>query len=455
MRRALAALVAVTELCASAPASAASPPHFRDADGLHVTSVHALDSRLSALTVSTAALRGPIDVRVLLPSGYSKHRHKHYPVLYLLDGTSGHAADWTTLGQAEQTTAGRPLIVVMPNIDLNGDGGGWCTNWYNNGAHGQPEWETFHIDQLIPWVDRNLRTLAHRDGRAIAGLSQGGFCSMSYAARHPDMFETALSFSGAPDIAYDTEAQLLVTPVINATETFLDHVAANSMFGPRLSEEINWAAHDPTTLAGNLRGMNLFMYTGNGFPGPLDKGVPNGGSDVIEGGVEILTRLFHQRLEALGIPSSYDDYGAGTHSWPYWARDLRQSIGPVMADFRHPSPAPRAITFTAAEASYEAFGWRVTMHRAVEEFSTLKDASTTGFTLGGSGSATVVTPASYVPGRRYTVTVGSQAQRERADRHGSLTIQVPLGPSDTTQEYPLDGPPLGTTVHTTHVAIAR
>jgi hypothetical protein len=95
------------------------------------------------------------------------------------------------------------------------------------------------------------------------------------------------------------------------------------------------------------------------------------------------------------------------------------------------------------------------MHRAVEEFSTLKDASATGFTLEGSGNATVVTPARFVPRRRYTIAIGSRAQRERADRHGSLTIQVPLGPSDTTQEYPLDGPPLGTTVHTTHVAIGR
>ena len=42
--------------------------------------------------------------------------------------------------------------------------------------------------------------------------------------------------------------------------------------------------------------MNLFMYTGNGFPGPLDHGVPNAGSNVIEGGAEILTRLFHQHL---------------------------------------------------------------------------------------------------------------------------------------------------------------
>ena len=61
-------------------------------------------------------------------------------------------------GGAEQTTAGKPLIVVMPNIDLKGNGGGWCTDWPN----GQQKWETFHIGQFLPWVDQNLRTIRSR-----------------------------------------------------------------------------------------------------------------------------------------------------------------------------------------------------------------------------------------------------------------------------------------------------
>ena len=222
-----------------------------------------LDARLWALSVHSAALPGPANVRVLLPSGYGAHPRRRYPVLYLLHGTSGGAADWTTMGDAEKTTAGRQLIVVMPDIALNDDGGGWCTNW----PDGKYRWETFHIAQLVPWVDANLRTVRSRTGRAIAGLSQGGFCSMSYAARHPDLFGTALSYSGAPDIAYDAIAQALVTPIINLTETALDRVAANSMFGSRTSNEVNWAAHDPTTLADNLRATKLLMYTGNGHPG--------------------------------------------------------------------------------------------------------------------------------------------------------------------------------------------
>jgi S-formylglutathione hydrolase FrmB len=446
----LAAAAAVASLALAPAASAALPP-LGDGDGIHVVSQRELDARLTALTVSTTALPQSANVRILLPADYASNPNRRYPVLYLLHGTSGSPADWTTQGQAEQTTAGLEMIVVMPDIALNADGGGWCANWVGGG---HPAWETFHIDQLIPWIDSNLRTIANRQGRAIAGLSQGGFCSMSYAARHPDLFETALSYSGAPDTAYDLEAQLLVTPVVNGTEVFLDHAPANAIFGDRLTNEINWAAHDPTTLASNLRDTNLFMYTGNGVPGPLDSGPPDLPAMSIEWGAHQLNTLFHHRLGALGISSQFDDYGAGTHSWPYWARDLRWSIGAVMADFTNPRPMPTSITYTSADPRYAIYGWQVTMHRLVREFSTLESAGRSGFTVKGSGSATVVTPAVYAPGGSFAVTVGSRRLIETASAAGTLTVDLPLGRSNTVQEYPLDGPPNGTRVYTKRVTIA-
>jgi S-formylglutathione hydrolase FrmB len=440
------------------PATAATVPAFHDGAGLHVASERALDARLLALSVTTPALTGSANVRVLLPAGYGAHPNQRYPVLYLLHGTSGGAADWTTMGGAEATTAGLPLIVVMPDIAQNDDGGGWCTDWYNGGSGGIPQWERFHIDELVPWVDANLRTIPSRNGRAIAGLSQGGFCSMSYAARHPDMFASALSYSGAPDIAYDAEAQTLVTPVINATETGLDGVAPYSMFGLRQTEEVNWAAHDPATLAPNLADTRLLMYTGNGQPGPLDSAVPNPGAMAIESGVEQLTALFHDRLQALGIASVFRDYGGGTHSWPYWARDLQWSIGWVMAGFAHPPAAPAAVSYMSADPTYGAYGWTVATHRAVREFSSLRGAGAAGFTLAGSGAATVTTPAVYRRRHAYRVTVTtSGARRTTIARTGSgrrLRIHVTLGPSDTVQQYPLDGPSPGTHVYTSRVTIA-
>ena len=234
----------------------------------------------------------------------------------------------------------------------------------------------------------------------------------------------ALSFSGAPDIAYDAEAQALVTPVINGTETGLDGAPPNSMFGPRQTEEINWAAHDPTTLAINLRGMDLLMYTGNGQIGPLDSGLPNLGAMAVEGGVEQLTKLFHARLVSLGIPSLFDDYGPGTHAWPYWARDLRWSIGPLMTDFAHPAPSPSAITYTSAEPSYAVYDWQVVTHRAAREFSTLEDARCRGFALAGSGSATVVTPPCLRPRARYRVTLSGPGGEASCQADASVSEAV-------------------------------
>src|SRR3954468_2543798 len=381
--------------------SAGAAPALLDGSGLQVIAQRQLDSRLLEATVPTAALPGPGKGRILLPAGYARHPTRRYPVLYLLHGTRGGAEDWTTVGEAEQTTAGLPLVVVMPDIALNHDGGGWCTNWPN----GEYSWETFHVPQRIPFVDANLRTRANRAGRAIAGLSQGGFCSMSYPARHPDLFGTALAYSGAPDIAYDKEVAVGATAVINATEVGLDGEPPNSMFGDRVTNEINWAAHDPATLAGNLRSTRLFLWTGDGTPGPYDTDPSSLGGTPIEALVFQDNQAFQSRLASLGIPSFYDYYGGGTDSWPYWARDLRESIGPLMEGFDHPAPDPSTVTYTSADDTYGVYGWRVQMHRDAREFSTLEDAWCGGFSLAGSGSATVRTPACLRPGRGYRVTM--------------------------------------------------
>ena len=345
----------------------------------------------------------------------------------------------------------------MPDIALADTGGGWCTNWVNGGTYGPPKWERFHVEQLIPWIDHNLRTVASRDGRAIAGLSQGGFCSTSYSARHPDMFITALSFSGAPDIAYDKAAWGPSTSIINFTETVYDHVPADSMFGPRTTDEINWADHDPATLANNLRGIKILMYTGNGQPGPLDTLPIPPLASTIETLVHEDAIAFHNRLQQLRIPSYFDDYGPGTHSFPYWARDLKESIGRVMADFAHPPRPPSRIIYTIADPRYSVFGWSVSMHRLAEEFSTLENASAHGFALAGSGSATVQTPPLYRSRGRYRVTLSSRRIRRSlivtASRDGRLRIAVPLGPPNRYQQYTAAALAARTNVYTASIRI--
>jgi S-formylglutathione hydrolase FrmB len=451
VRRGLLVALLASAACTLTTSSASAAARLRDGDGLHVLAVKKLDSRLLEVAVSTAALPGPAGIRILLPPTYTAETARRYPVLYLFHGTSGAAADWTVKGEAEKTTEGLPLIVVMPDIGLKVDGGGYCTNWVN----GVNRWETFHIEELIPWIDANLRTITSRAGRGVAGLSQGGFCSLSYAARHPDLFSTALAYSGVPDIAYNASDTAGFTPIAYATETGLDGEPPNSMFGSRATNEINWADHDPTTLANNLRGMNLFEYFGNGEPGPGESPEPAAMS--IEKLVHEDNIHFHERLAELAIPNFYDPYGAGTHSWPYWTRDLKWSIGPILGDFAQPAVAPERVNYTIADEHYSVFGWTVTMHRTAEEFSTLEEASAQGFALAGSGSGTVLTPRVFKRRKRYVVTMsgreGTSTQTIAADREGRLHIEVPLGPPNPYQQDTPEATAAGTAVYTTSVSI--
>jgi S-formylglutathione hydrolase FrmB len=319
--RRLAAAIAA----ASIAAVTAAPAHAADHD-ITVVSSQQVDSRLVDLQLSTPALSKPTHVNVLLPEGYDQRADERFPVLYLLHGAFGNYRDWLAAGNAEAITAGLPLIIVMPD----GGQGGWYTNWVNRGAGGPPEWERYHVDELVPWIDDHYRTIAGRDGRAIAGLSMGGFGAVSYASRHPDLFAWAGSFSGAVAITQN----LAVVGVIGL-EAFADGGLPDDQFGDRLLNWPNWDAHDPWAQAASLRAVTLELDTGNGVPGPLDSNKFN--FDLVEEQVHEMSVALHDRLVSLGIPHIWDDYGPGTHTWPYWQRDLRQALSSVLDTLAGPA----------------------------------------------------------------------------------------------------------------------
>lgn len=406
---------------------------FVDAAGIHVESVTQLDGRQYNVRVSTAALGRPVDVRILVPADYATTTDR-LPVLYLFHGTSGRASDWVQTGEAEQATDGLPLIVVMPDAGFDGNGGGWFTNWVNTTTKlGPSQWETFHVGQLVPWIDASLRTRSTRDGRAVAGLSQGGFGSTTYAARHPDLFASVASFSGAPDIDYNPVTAAGATVIIEGTALGLDGVEPEAMFGSRATNEINWQGHDPADLVNNLRGVDVWLYTATGANGPYDP-APNPGASGIELAAHGSTISFVQRAQDQGVPIHLEDYVYGTHTWPYWARDLRQYLVPLMAMFASPPPAPATVTYQSIDRTWTQWGWSVAVDRdAAQQFSALRDASPTGFTLQASGTASVTTPAFYAPGSTHDVTMsgplGDTTTAVVADAAGHLQLSVSLGPA--------------------------
>lgn len=420
-------------LVCAALALVAAPGPARADGGARIVSEQRADGRLQEMTIDSPALGTTTDVRVLLPDGY-RSGARRYPVLYLLHGAGGDETDWTEDGDAAAATAGRPLIVVMP------DGGraGWYSNWSNGGAGGPPAWEDYHVGELIPLIDRRFRTVAARRGRAIAGLSMGGFGALSYAARHPDLFTAAAAYSGGVDL----NAELFGLPIGKVAVdgslglAGLSGATGATIFGDFATENVLWRAHNPVDLAPNLRGLELALYTGNGLPGgpygPADQ-------DLVEIGAHQMNVNLHERLAALGIRHRWDDYGAGGHTWPYWRRDLSETLPWLMRRFAHPAAAPRAITFTAVEPEYEAYGWRVRLRRPGAAFSTLSGADRHGFALSGNGHAIVRTPPRYRPGMPYAARIragapasrtGQGATRTRrlvATRAGRLRVSLRLG----------------------------
>lgn len=127
---------------------------------------------------------------VLLPDNYDETEY-HYPVLYLLHGYSQNYTVWPMMGAGE-ATQGMDLIVVMPDA-----GNSWYVNWVESEGDEKNNWEDFIVKDLISHVDRVFRTIPLRGGRAINGLSMGGYGALTLGLRHYEMFASVGSHSGA------------------------------------------------------------------------------------------------------------------------------------------------------------------------------------------------------------------------------------------------------------------
>lgn len=157
---------------------------------------------------------------VYTPPGYEES-NKNYPVLYLLHGMGGDEDAWMTLGRATQILdnliaqgKAEPMIVVMPNGNVIQEAapGESSLGFYKptmllpKTMEGTME-ETF--PDIVSFVDNNYRTIKSKEGRAIAGLSMGGFHSMGISREYPDVFDYVGLFSAATlpsDNFYQKEA---------------------------------------------------------------------------------------------------------------------------------------------------------------------------------------------------------------------------------------------------------
>ena len=136
---------------------------------------------------------------VYTPYGYENNPKKKYPVLYLLHGAGGDEEAWTSMGRAAQILdnliekgLAKPMIVVMPNGNPNQRAANTLGLETIQMDRQDPKWQNAYVNSLVkeivPFIDKEYRTIAKADGRAIAGLSMGGGHTTSATILYPGVF---------------------------------------------------------------------------------------------------------------------------------------------------------------------------------------------------------------------------------------------------------------------------
>jgi S-formylglutathione hydrolase FrmB len=317
------------------------------------------------------------DVIVLLPPGYATS-HADYPVLYFFHGVISRPDCLFTKTDLLEFTAGQPTdkqaIVVMP------DGGPGAV--YLDTRDGKFHDETFFMTKGIPFIDGRYRTRANRANRVVAGLSAGGFAAFHLAARYPDRFVAAGSFSGFIDFDESNPVVLAIAGGVGlAAEGTSAQPSADpyAPLGNPVTDSIWWHNINPTSLAPSFHGMSVYFASGNGQPCDLTDltDIRRGAGTLLpfsqgEPIIHDMADKFRAALVADRVPHFYDDYGCGLHTYRYAERDMHvfwprlfRAVG---------SPPPPSFDYRRADPNFSIWGW-------------------SGFGSGGSATSAVTDPS--------------------------------------------------------------
>jgi S-formylglutathione hydrolase FrmB len=274
-------------------------------------------------------------VVVYLPRGYDSQPARRWPVFYYLHGLGGNETNWVKQGQLDAAAdrLGLAAIVVMPDgddgfyIDSRApidyeqcmkDGSGLFVpdrQPHDTTCVRARNYETYVAKDLVGWVDGHYHTIARRDGRAIAGLSMGGFGAMELALRHPDEFAGAASHSGAIALLYrgprpfaPGKAELItdVSGFGQAGGAIVEWI--HRVFGDDIAE---WKAHDVVELAGKVGPGKVALY--------FDCGTED------DFALQDNVQYVHEALGNRHIEHAFF-IGPGKHDFAFWSARVASSL---------------------------------------------------------------------------------------------------------------------------------
>ncbi|MEV6430876.1 alpha/beta hydrolase family protein [Nocardia sp. NPDC051463] len=236
--------------------------------------------------------------------------------LYVLDGFRAPADhnQWTTDTDVLRQFAGDNVTLVFPV----GGHSSFYTDWYRPSSTNRQtttyKWETFLTQELPAFLQQYG---VSRTNNAIVGASMGGNAALTLAGHHRDQFKFAGSFSGFVHPTYPLWNEAMRVAMWDEGNFNVD-----DMWGP--TKDPAWTRNDATVQAESLRGLPIYLWAGNGVPGPLDQryGIGNTiNAMALEAMATASTQMFNDRITALGIAARVDIVN-GTHTWPYWQQAL-------------------------------------------------------------------------------------------------------------------------------------
>ncbi len=372
----------------------------------------------------------------LVPPGYHESTRR-YPVLYLLHGGTGQSLDsWLSrsdlLAFTEQLPPDRQAIVVTPDAY----GPAIWSDW----PDGEHLYESFHFQALMPYIDRHYRTIPDRAHRAVAGLSSGALGALNFAAHRPDLFAASGGFSGAYGTA-DPELQPIAAFLSAHDGLVCAGYPAVDVFGPAgpiVTDEVWWRNQSPIDVAQNLRGVRVYVASGDGVPcdeADQAETAAQTGTTSIEALLHEETVKFDRALDVARIEHLTDLYGCGIHSWRYWQRGLHRFWTFMFDSFGR--SAPTAFDYRSAEPTFDVWGWRFRAQaERAPEFLDVASASQRGVSITGSGLTSISTDAVFPPRQRVSIE-GAVERSVAADSQGRLDFHVDLGAPHRDQQYTL------------------
>lgn len=251
--------------------------------------------RVQELKVSSKMLGREVSFNLLLPRGYAGGT-QHYPVLYLLHGSYDDHKSWNEKSGAAAYLGELPLIVVMPDAGM--------TRYINSPGLGR--YEDFFLQELVPHIDQAYRTIARREGRALCGLSMGGYGAWRLGLDAPQSFVATAALSGSfawGEVSFDDPGY---------------HERAKQVYGGEGPEQRR-----------QFRADAIWPYIEKNFTDDKWSGpalyFTVGTSDFLLPA----NRILRGRLEEKKIPFVYAE-NPGKHEWVYWDTHLRDALSFLM-----------------------------------------------------------------------------------------------------------------------------